>query len=95
MKKLGLIINPIAGMGGSVGLKGTDNTAAEAFRRGAVPRAGDRAKAALSELLPAREEILIIQRLDLILFAGRRQCTRDVYIQAVELSSPVWGSLPE
>ena len=59
MKKLGLIINPIAGMGGSVGLKGTDNTAAEAFRRGAVPRAGDRAKAALSELLPAREEILV------------------------------------
>lgn len=56
MKKLGLIINPIAGMGGSVGLKGTDNTAAEAFRRGAVPRAGDRAKAALSELLPVKEE---------------------------------------
>ena len=55
MKKLGLIINPIAGMGGSVGLKGTDNTAAEAFRRGAVPRAGDRAKAALSELLPVKE----------------------------------------
>ena len=59
MKKLGLIINPIAGMGGSVGLKGTDNTAAEAFRRGAVPRAGDRAKAALSELLPVTEEILV------------------------------------
>ena len=59
MKKLGLIINPIAGMGGSVGLKGTDNTAAEAFRRGAVPRAGDRAKAALSELLPVKEEILV------------------------------------
>ena len=40
-------------------MKGTDNTAAEAFRRGAVPRAGDRAKAALSELLPVKEEILV------------------------------------
>lgn len=59
MKKLGLIINPIAGMGGSVGLKGTDNTAAEAFRRGAVPRAGERARAALSELLGVKEELLI------------------------------------
>lgn len=59
MKKLGLIINPIAGMGGSVGLKGTDNTAAEAFRRGAVPRAGERARAALSELLEMKEELFI------------------------------------
>lgn len=59
MKKLGLIINPIAGMGGSVGLKGTDNVAAEAFRRGAVPRAGDRAGAALSELLCMKEELLV------------------------------------
>lgn len=59
MKKIGLIINPIAGMGGSVGLKGTDNAAAEAFRRGAVPRAGDRARAALSELLSLKEELFI------------------------------------
>lgn len=59
MKKLGLIINPIAGMGGSVGLKGTDNTAAEAFRRGAVPRAGERSRSALSELLPMKEELVI------------------------------------
>lgn len=59
MKKLGLIINPIAGMGGSVGLKGTDHVLEEAIRRGAFPRAGERVKAALTELLPCREELAI------------------------------------
>ena len=59
MKKLGLIINPIAGMGGSVGLKGTDYVADEAIRRGAQPRAGERVKAALKELLDNRANITV------------------------------------
>lgn len=59
MKKVGLIINPIAGMGGSVGLKGTDHGAEEALRRGAVPRAEERAQKALQELLDLKDEVEI------------------------------------
>ena len=47
-------------MGGSVGLKGTDGVAAEAARLGAVRRAGERAAAALKELLPAKDEICVL-----------------------------------
>ncbi len=47
MKKIGFLVNPIAGMGGRVGLKGTDGVAEEAARRGAVPVAGGRAREAM------------------------------------------------
>ena len=62
MKKIGLIINPVAGMGGSVGLKGTDHVVEEALRRGAVPGSEKRAETALRELLPEGSNILRFQR---------------------------------
>ena len=48
--RIGFVVNPIAGMGGRVGLKGTDGKVAEARRRGAEPRAPDRARRALDAL---------------------------------------------
>ena len=48
--RIGLIVNPIAGMGGKVALKGTDGVVEEAIRRGAKPIALDLAKLFLSEL---------------------------------------------
>lgn len=50
MRRIGLVVNPIAGMGGRVGLKGTDNKVEEARRLGAEPRSPDRAREALDQL---------------------------------------------
>jgi len=55
VKTIGLIVNPIAGMGGRVGLKGTDGVADEAIRRGARPVAPDKATLMLSALREARD----------------------------------------
>ncbi|MEG2143987.1 MAG: NAD(+)/NADH kinase, partial [Oscillospiraceae bacterium] len=58
--KVGFIINPVAGMGGSVGLKGTDGKVREALLRGSVPHAGERAKIAMEELLPLKASLEIL-----------------------------------
>jgi predicted polyphosphate/ATP-dependent NAD kinase len=58
--RAGLIVNPTAGMGGSVALKGTDGVADEARRRGAVPRAPARAARALAALRAACPDAALV-----------------------------------
>ena len=50
MKQIGFIVNPVAGMGGAVGLKGTDGNAYEALRLGAKPVTPERSKQFLSNI---------------------------------------------
>ncbi|MFZ5698650.1 MAG: ATP-NAD kinase family protein [Pseudomonadota bacterium] len=64
--RLGLIVNPWAGMGGSVGLRGSDGPEIRdaAIARGALPQAGERALRFLLALADVRQQI------DLLSWAG-------------------------
>lgn len=61
-KMVGLIVNPIAGIGGRVGLKGSDGREVQrrALELGALPEAPDRAAAALQMLRGMGDELQII-----------------------------------
>lgn len=62
MKRLGLIINPVAGIGGRVGLKGSDGIAIQqqALALGAAPQSPLRAARALKALLPLSHSLELI-----------------------------------
>lgn len=58
--RLGLIVNPIAGMGGAAGLKGTDGElAAKAQALGVAPLASRRAAAALAQLADLGDQLQV------------------------------------
>jgi len=61
-KKVGLIVNPIAGMGGRVGLKGTDgwDIVEKAIKLGAKPWSPERAKRVFKKLLTIKDEIELL-----------------------------------
>jgi predicted polyphosphate/ATP-dependent NAD kinase len=62
VKRLGLIVNPIAGIGGRVGLKGSDglNVQQRARALGAKPQAQERTAAALETLQPLIADIELL-----------------------------------
>ncbi|MCK7597232.1 ATP-NAD kinase family protein [Microbulbifer sp. CAU 1566] len=66
LKKLGLIINPWAGVGGPAGLKGSDgaDTVDRALAAGIQPQSHKRAAIALSQIVPFAAE------LEIVAFAG-------------------------
>ncbi|QTH63718.1 ATP-NAD kinase family protein [Psychrosphaera ytuae] len=57
--RLGIIVNPLAGIGGAVALKGSDGseTAQLALSKGAVPLANERIKVALHECLELLQDV--------------------------------------
>ncbi len=61
-RRIGLIVNPVAGIGGRVGLKGSDGRAIQKQARalGAIPQAFQKAKQALKKLRPHRDDLEII-----------------------------------
>lgn len=90
--KLGLIINPVAGIGGTVALKGSDGeqTAAQALALGATPKAHLRAQVALEVLLPYREKIIVYTASDKMgeQLAKRLGFSTQVVYQSAEQTSP-------
>lgn len=58
MNRIGFLVNPVAGMGGAVGLKGTDGCVADARERGAVPVSPEKARRFLQGLIPGMHTLL-------------------------------------
>jgi predicted polyphosphate/ATP-dependent NAD kinase len=75
-KRLGLVINPVAGIGGRVGLKGSDGAEIQrqAYRLGAEPEAGKRAALALQALQPWRDSFDLLTPPQEMGETAARQC---------------------
>ncbi len=66
MWRLGILVNPIAGMGGRVGLKGTDGVLEEAIALGAEPIAERKALEMIQALIKAYEKSKLLSKIHLL-----------------------------
>jgi predicted polyphosphate/ATP-dependent NAD kinase len=75
-KRLGLIVNPVAGLGGRVGLKGSDGADIQkkALELGAVAESPQRARQALERLKSIKDELEIITYPHEMGEAAAREC---------------------
>lgn len=58
--RIGLIINPLAGVGGPAGFKGSDGMAVQAQALGIEAKAGQRTQIALEQLLPVKDRLQFV-----------------------------------
>lgn len=86
MKKIGLIVNPIAGMGGSVGLKGTDGKIyKKALKLGAKAVTPKRTKELLSYIKNRKE-------INLVVAPGKMG---ETYVRNFNIAFKLIGQVPE
>ncbi|KRW59768.1 ATP-NAD kinase family protein [Pseudomonas sp. TTU2014-080ASC] len=81
---IGLIINPLAGLGGPAGFKGSDGMAEKALEQGFEAKSAQRTKVALEALLPLRE------RVHFVVFPG---AMGETLMQEMGFSHEVVGTL--
>jgi predicted polyphosphate/ATP-dependent NAD kinase len=85
-KRIGLIVNPVAGMGGSVGLKGTDGDMCDrAIELGAKPVAPARTREFLSHIAHRNDIMLLVAP----------AAMGDDYLDGIEMDTTVIGSVDD
>ncbi len=90
---LGLIINPISGMGGSVGLKGTDGKTVlkKAIKLGAKPNALNRTRELLNQLEPIKSNIFFITCPGIM----GAQILKEMNFEYETLNHPIFNNVEE
>jgi predicted polyphosphate/ATP-dependent NAD kinase len=88
---VGIAVNPVAGMGGRVGLKGTDGKVADAVERGAEPRAPERARRALDRLAAVAPDAAVLVAADPM----GESIVREAGFEPAAVVDPFEGDAPE
>jgi len=94
LKSLGFVVNPIAGMGGAVGLKGTDGQGIleKAIKLGAVATAPERARQFLRGTVPFKHSINVYTCAGMM---GQRECIDEKVVPSEVIGTAKERTGPE